>query len=72
MMNIFFTVVFFSFLIWVFRNVLFWVALWQDKEYRLDRLSVHFRETLQGRKIFTSPVNIFKWLLLIAYIFIGL
>lgn len=67
MMNFFFSVVFFSFFIWLVRNVFFWVGLWQDKEYRFDRLSVHFRETLQGRKIFTSPANIGKWVLLLSY-----
>jgi len=34
----------------------------------MDRLVVHFRETLQGKRIFTSPVNLFKWVLLFLYI----
>lgn len=40
------------------RRVLFWTSLWQVKEYRLDRLLVHFKETTQGRKIFFSPLFI--------------
>lgn len=37
------------------RNVLFWVHLWQLKEYRLDRLIVHLKDTKQGRGILFSP-----------------
>ena len=72
MTGTFFTIVFFSFFIWLFRNVLFWVGLWQDKEYRLDRLMVHFRETVQGKRIFSSPANIIKCLFLATYIVVVL
>ena len=34
-----------------FRNVLFWVYLWQLKEYHIDRFIDHFR-TKKGKKIF--------------------
>jgi UDP-N-acetylmuramoyl-tripeptide--D-alanyl-D-alanine ligase len=69
-MNIFFIVVYFSFVLWLIRNVLFWVGLWQDKEYRLDRLWVHFRETVQGRHIFFSYGNSIKWLFLFLFGFV--
>lgn len=43
------------------ENVLFWVYLWQLKEYRLDRLTVHIKDTQQGRNIFFSlqPLVVF-------------
>lgn len=61
-MNIilFFTEVFF--LLWFLRNVLFWMALWQIKEYRMDRMFVHITETDQGKKLFFSPLLLCKLL----------
>lgn len=55
------------FFFWIVRNTLYWVYLWQLKEYRLDRILVHFKETGQGRKLFFSPLSIFKWLTFILY-----
>ncbi len=49
------------FLVWAFRNLLFWVYLWQLKEYRIDRMLAHLRETKQGRDLFVSPIGLFKW-----------
>lgn len=38
-------------------NMLFWVSLWQLKEYRWDRFSVHIKDTKQGiRAVFSSNV----------------
>ncbi len=67
MMNVFLILVTVSFFIWVVRNICFWVALWQRKEYRLDMMRVHFRETVQGRRIFYSFGNLAKWVLLFLY-----
>ncbi len=67
----FHTIVFGAFILWVLRNVLFWVGLWQDKEYRLDRLVVHLTETVQGRHVFTSWGNRLKWLFFLGYIFVA-
>src|SRR5258706_824434 len=66
-MNYFRLIVYISFGLWVIRNVLFWVGLWQDKEYRLDRLIVHVKETLQGRHIFFSYGNFLKWIFFFLY-----
>lgn len=66
-MNILFFVASISFFISVFRNTLFWVALWQTKEYRLDRMVVHLRETVQGRRLFFSLFLFLKWMVILAY-----
>ncbi len=58
------------FLFWIIRNTLFWVALWQTKEYRFDRLIVHFKETRQGRGVLFSPLAILKWIALFVYGFV--
>jgi UDP-N-acetylmuramoyl-tripeptide--D-alanyl-D-alanine ligase len=64
----FLSIVTIAFFIWAIRNILFWVGLWQDKEYRRDRLIVHFKETMQGKHIFFSLGNFIKWLFFFAYI----
>lgn len=52
------------------KKILFWTGLWQTKEYRLDRLSVHLQETYQGRKLFTSFATILGILILFSYILV--
>ncbi len=66
-MHTLFTITGVAFFIWTIRNIFFWVNLWQLKEYRLDILSVHLRETVQGRSLFTSIGNIVKWILFLLY-----
>jgi UDP-N-acetylmuramoyl-tripeptide--D-alanyl-D-alanine ligase len=61
---IFFTIPFF---IWITRNILFWVYLWQLKEYRFDRVRIHLFETYQGKKLLFSPSLILKLGLIIAF-----
>jgi len=57
-----------GFFLWSIRSILFWTSLWQVKEYRLDRVIVHFKETRQGRLLFVSPFFIFSILLVLMYI----
>jgi len=58
------------FFIWIIRNVLFWIFLWQLKEYRLDRVLIHLRETGQGKKLLFSPLSVIKFLAIIVYVFV--
>ncbi|MBM3206005.1 MAG: hypothetical protein FJZ43_00040 [Candidatus Staskawiczbacteria bacterium] len=51
-----------------FRNVLFWVYLWQLKEYHIDRFIDHFR-TKKGKKIFINYLYLLKVALLVLLIF---
>lgn len=62
------------FLIALVRQSLFWLRLWQIKEYRFDRLWVHITETKQGKNIIVNKLNIirlvqFTLLLLFSSIF---
>jgi UDP-N-acetylmuramoyl-tripeptide--D-alanyl-D-alanine ligase len=59
------TLILFS--IWSIRNTLFWLHLWQIKEYRFDRLLIHVRETIQGKNLLVGPGSLFK-----TAIFLGL
>lgn len=58
------------FFIWIIKNIFFWVSLWQIKEYRFDRFILHFKETLQGRSLFFSPLIFLKWIGIIGYILV--
>ncbi len=46
---------------------MFWVSLWQTKEYRMDRITAHFRETDKGKSLFLSWFLLIKWLLILGY-----
>lgn len=58
------------FLFWVIRNTFFWISLWQTKEYRLDRLLAHLKETSQGRSLLFSSLNLLKCLAIFGYILV--
>lgn len=66
-MNVFYFVTLLCFLFWILKNTFFWVALWQEKEYRWYRLSVHLKETAQGKNLFFSKINILKWVIFLLF-----
>ena len=61
-MDLIFTIAVSAAFVWYVRNTLFWVSLWQRKEYRLDRTIVHLFESAQGRSLLFSPLSLIKWL----------
>ncbi len=69
MSDILFQITSLLFFIFLLRNTIFWLGLWQVKEYRLDRLVVHLRETSQGRNLIFGFNNLFKIFLLALYVF---
>ncbi|MDP3988466.1 MAG: UDP-N-acetylmuramoyl-tripeptide--D-alanyl-D-alanine ligase [Candidatus Levybacteria bacterium] len=69
-MNLIFYLSTFFFFIWAIRNALFWVNMWQVKEYRFDRMLVHLKETWQGRSILFSKFLFFKYLAIFSYGFV--
>ena len=50
--------------IWMLKYVLFWLYLWQLKEYHIGRFVDHFR-TYKGKKLLFSFAQILKLILLI-------
>lgn len=66
-MDIFYFTTSFVFFLWTVRNIFNWVALWQTKEYRLDRMIIHLWETGQGKKILFSPLSLIKVILILFY-----
>lgn len=69
-MNALYFIVSGFFFLWIIRNILFWVALWQLKEYRVDRIKIHLTETIQGRSLLLSPISFIKWLAIALYGFV--
>ncbi|HYK08819.1 MAG TPA: Mur ligase family protein [Candidatus Eisenbacteria bacterium] len=59
------------FLLFALRVVFFWVNLWQLKEYRLDRLLVHLKDTQQGKGILFSK-EILLLIVLFSFYFLGI
>lgn len=69
MNSVFFEITSFLFFVFLLRSTIFWLGLWQVKEYRLDRLIVHIRETSQGKSLIFAISNLFKIALIILYFF---
>ncbi len=55
-----------AFALRVLVNTLAFVWLWQIKEYRLDRLFVHLKETNEGRRLMVNRSSALFWLLVVA------
>jgi len=59
------------FLLWLIatlKNVLFWIYLWQLKEYHIKRFIDHFR-TAKGQDLLLNKIRIIKVLLLVLFLF---
>jgi len=56
--------------IWIAKYVLFWLYLWQLKDYHVGRLFDHFR-THKGKKIIFNYLLIFKIILFVFSIILG-
>lgn len=57
---------------WFFRqikSILFWLYLWQLKEYHIGRFIDHFR-TEKGKRIFLNKALLFKIFLLLIFVFL--
>src|SRR3989344_4192478 len=54
-----------------FRALLFWIYLWQLKDYHWGRFLDHFR-TDKGKKLFLAPLPILKIVLVIYAYFLSL
>ncbi len=68
MMTVVLSLLFFAFyFIRTVRALCFHLAWWEIKEYRLDRMLVHLRETYQGRQWLLDPISLVKWFLLLSY-----
>src|SRR5581483_984316 len=55
------------FAVYILRETLFWVSLWQLKEYRLDRMWVHLRDTRQGKRAILSLETFLLTIILFLY-----
>ncbi len=44
-----------------------WIKLFEDKDYRWDRLYVHFKETKRGHEALLGFVSLLKWLVIAFY-----
>ncbi|MBI4130526.1 hypothetical protein HY468_04370 [Candidatus Roizmanbacteria bacterium] len=63
-----YNLVFIVFLIRSARTILYHLFWWERKEYRVDRMLVHLRETRQGKRWLLSILSIIKWIVLVGMI----
>jgi len=64
--------IFFFIFIWLVaasKNILFWIYLWQLKEYHIGRFIAHF-QVEKGRKLLFNRLLLFKILLAFVFLFI--
>lgn len=69
-LTLFTNLIFVFYISWIFIDTLFWVGLFQEKEYRFDRLKTFFLENVKAKGILFSPLNLFKIFAIFFYIFI--
>lgn len=69
-MDILFIVTSSLFLLWIIRQLFFWLAVWQQNEYRQDRFFASFRRRSRKHKLLSTLFPIGKWLVFFAYGFV--
>jgi len=55
---------------WEIKYILFWLYLWQLKDYHIGRFADHFR-THKGKKLIFNPIQALKIILLILFLTSG-
>lgn len=64
--------IFFFIVVWLIassKNILFWIYLWQLKEYHIGRFLAHFQAE-KGRKLLVNKLLFFKIFLVCVFLFI--
>lgn len=69
-MSMLYNFITFVLILTILKNTLFWVYLWQLKEYRRDRFIVHLKDTVGGRNLVFSTFSLLKHLVIISYVFV--
>jgi UDP-N-acetylmuramoyl-tripeptide--D-alanyl-D-alanine ligase len=59
-------IAFLFFLVFI-KKLLFWVYLWQLKEYHIGRFIDHFR-TEKGKRLIFNPINLIEFILILFFI----
>lgn len=65
----FYSLLFTAYLTRTIRNILYHLFWWEKKEYRLDRMLVHLKETSQGFRWMINPISVTKWIILLMFVF---
>ena len=66
-MDVLFIITSCAFFVWIVRNIFYCVALFQENDFRFDRLFLHLRETAEGRSILFSIISFLKWVAIVLY-----
>lgn len=69
-MNILFIFTSSVFFLWVIRELFYWLAIWQENEYRQDRFFASFKRRTKKNKLNSLAFFILKWIVFFLYFFI--
>jgi UDP-N-acetylmuramoyl-tripeptide--D-alanyl-D-alanine ligase len=58
------------FFLWILRDIFFWLALWQENEYRYDRFFASLKKIIKKPKFSSLALFIGKWLIFFSYGFV--
>lgn len=58
------------FFLWVIRELFYWLAVWQDNEYRQDRFFASLKKKSRRHRSFSTLFQLSKWLIFFAYGFV--
>lgn len=69
-MNILFIFTSSVFFLWVIRELFYWLAIWQENEYRQDRFFAAIKKKPKKNKLLAVTFPIFKWIIFFLYFLI--
>ncbi len=58
------------FFLWVIRELFYWLAFWQENEYRTDRFFAALKRKSRRHSPFSTLFHVGKWLIFFAYGFV--
>lgn len=69
-MNVLFIVTSSLFLLWVIRELFYWLSLWQENGYRQDRFFSEFKKRSTRTKILKNIFTVGKWIIFLIYFWV--
>lgn len=69
-MNLLFIFATSAFFLWIIREIFLWASVWQDNEYRVDRLLLSLRNQRVRKTLFFTLQGFFTGIIFLGYIFV--
>lgn len=56
-----------AFFLFLIFNAISWLKIWEDREFKWERVVIYLRETKQGKGLLFGYVSLIKWILILGY-----